>query len=97
MAGNGGIRFTRGKLKESTVNVLLRNVTNRVTGDGTLTAKTAAEGTKNINDMDHVFHRVLDTHYPISIRNQRIIAHYGNDEHKIKMREIVQRQKDDFK
>jgi hypothetical protein len=89
--------ISRGKLAEPTINKMLHNVTSRVIGDGTLTAKTAAEGTQNINNMDHVFHKVLDNHYPISLRNRNIIARYGNDEHKIKLREIVTRQKDDFK
>lgn len=74
------------KLSEKTVNALLKNVTSRVTDNGNFSAR------QDINHMDHIFHKVLDTHYPISIRNQRIIARYGNDEHKIKLRNAIAHQ-----
>lgn len=81
------------KLSEKTVNILLHNVTAQTAPGSTLTK----HSTRKVEEMDHIFHKVLDTHYPISIRNQRIIARCGNDEHKVKLREVVARQQKDFK
>jgi len=81
------------KLSEKTVYALLNNVVQKSVGDRTLTNKTVADSSQHINNMDHVFHKVLDTHYPISIRCQKVIARNGTNDHIMKMRKITERQK----